>query len=144
MFNKNYVLAVFCLLFCMKVNAADIEFPVYGNWCGPGHPAQGHNPKSIDLLDEACKVHDLKYRQCQKGKNKLTCEADADFELVNSLHNNYEKLNQAQQFIASHIGRFIAIQGSVKITTENTRKLPVIGSQLHQLLRKWQVKNFKY
>ncbi len=32
--------------------------PIYGNWCGPGHPAAGF-PPPVDAFDAACMRHDL-------------------------------------------------------------------------------------
>ncbi len=32
--------------------------PVYGHWCGPGHPAAGF-PPPVDAFDAACQRHDL-------------------------------------------------------------------------------------
>jgi hypothetical protein len=32
--------------------------PVYGNWCGPGHPRAGDNPPPVDEFDAACMRHD--------------------------------------------------------------------------------------
>lgn len=32
--------------------------PLYGNWCGPGHPANG-SPPPVDAFDAACMRHDL-------------------------------------------------------------------------------------
>jgi len=39
------------------------EFPVYGNWCGPGHPKEGTNPAPINQTDEACRIHDVCYQR---------------------------------------------------------------------------------
>jgi hypothetical protein len=32
--------------------------PIYGNWCGPGHPSGGF-PPPVDAFDAACMRHDL-------------------------------------------------------------------------------------
>jgi len=32
--------------------------PIYGNWCGPGHPSGGF-PPPIDVFDAACMHHDV-------------------------------------------------------------------------------------
>ncbi len=32
--------------------------PIYGNWCGPGHPSSGF-PPPVDVFDAACMRHDL-------------------------------------------------------------------------------------
>lgn len=33
--------------------------PVYGNWCGPGHPRAGDAPPPVDEFDAACMRHDI-------------------------------------------------------------------------------------
>lgn len=33
--------------------------PIYGNWCGPGQPANGAIPPPVDVFDAACMRHDL-------------------------------------------------------------------------------------
>jgi hypothetical protein len=48
-----------CSIFSNKNTVG--EFPIYGNWCGPKHPAEGTNPIPIDNTDAACKAHDLCY-----------------------------------------------------------------------------------
>lgn len=48
--------------------------PVYGCWCGPNQPAIDENPKPIDEWDEACRVHDLCYREY--GRNDLGCDGE--------------------------------------------------------------------
>lgn len=47
------------------------KFPVYGNWCGPSHPAKGKSPIPIDEIDAACMRHD----QCY-GVGYFSCECD--------------------------------------------------------------------
>lgn len=48
--------------------------PVYGNWCGPGHPRNGGNPLPIDAVDGACRKHD----NCYAQKKYFACECDND------------------------------------------------------------------
>lgn len=48
--------------------------PVYGNWCGPGHPRNGSNPSPIDAIDAACRKHD----NCYAQKKYFACECDND------------------------------------------------------------------
>ncbi len=33
--------------------------PIYGNWCGPGHPAVGAYPPPMDGFDAVCMRHDF-------------------------------------------------------------------------------------
>ena len=32
--------------------------PIYGNWCGPGQPADGTTPPPVDAFDATCMRHD--------------------------------------------------------------------------------------
>jgi hypothetical protein len=53
--------------------------PIYGNWCGIGHPRPGTFPPPIDAFDNACKRHDL----CIAGPGR---ERDCDLQFVAELH----------------------------------------------------------
>jgi hypothetical protein len=55
-----------------KVN---MNFSVYGEWCGPGNPQDNENPKPVDELDEACMVHDI----CYKNQGYDNCNCDISF-----------------------------------------------------------------
>lgn len=46
--------------------------PTYGNWCGGGHTMGDRNGLAIDLLDHACKEHDLCYRD--NGQWNAKCD----------------------------------------------------------------------
>jgi hypothetical protein len=46
--------------------------PIWGNWCGPGYPKPGENPKPVDALDVACKAHDLCY--AKSGYSACACD----------------------------------------------------------------------
>ena len=122
--NKKYLaFVVFCILFSSNINADSIELPIYGNWCGLGYPPDGENPAPIDLIDEACKSHDNKYTQCEQKDDRLSCEAKADFELVELLRNDVDKLDRGQLIIANNIGKYFVIQAPVKYIAENTKNL---------------------
>ncbi|MEA2337943.1 MAG: hypothetical protein QOE82_1950 [Thermoanaerobaculia bacterium] len=51
---------------------AETIVPIWGNWCGPGYPKPGQNPKPVDVLDEACKAHDLCYEK--SGYSACACD----------------------------------------------------------------------
>ena len=122
--NKKYLaFVVFCILFSSNINADSIELPIYGNWCGLGYPPDGENPAPIDLIDEACKLHDNKYTQCEQLDDRLSCEAKADFELVELLRNDVDKLDRGQLIIANNIGKYFVVQAPVKHIAENTKNL---------------------
>ncbi len=70
---------VFLALFSLGAAAqmsSPVTMPVYGNWCGPGHP---ENPMSagppIDQLDSACFRHDM----CTAARGILNCGCDIGF-----------------------------------------------------------------
>lgn len=46
--------------------------PTYGNWCGPGHTMDDRNGNAIDILDWACKDHDICYRD--NGYWNIDCD----------------------------------------------------------------------
>lgn len=49
-------------------------FPFHGQWCGPGHPRKGENPKPIDVLDAACRDHD----KCYEKFGYYSCHCDVE------------------------------------------------------------------
>ena len=71
------------------------EFPVYGNWCGLGHPSEletgGELPIAIDQIDDACKKHDFAYENTEPWGN-----SEADHELVEKLT---DILNDGHQWV---------------------------------------------
>ena len=67
------------------------QFPIYGNWCGPAHPAKNTNPKPIDSTDLACKNHDFCYEQ--KGYLNKSC----DEALVAELKANSDNICSIQE-----------------------------------------------
>jgi len=58
--------------------------PLYGNWCGPGHPSGGF-PPPIDAFDAACMRHDL----CTAGPGPDT---PCDLAFVSELHGLAQQL----------------------------------------------------
>ncbi len=52
--------------------AGEEGFPVYGNWCGPGHPPAGQHPEPVDEVDAACMRHD----KCYAAKGYFSCDCD--------------------------------------------------------------------
>jgi hypothetical protein len=55
-------LVTLALLVCLAPATSARAFfkcmPIYGNWCGPGHPSSGY-PPPVDAYDAACMRHDL-------------------------------------------------------------------------------------
>lgn len=52
------ILAFVALLALAPQAAAFKCLPIYGNWCGPGHPSSGPLPP-VDAYDAVCMRHDL-------------------------------------------------------------------------------------
>ena len=52
------------------------KWPIYGNYCGPGHSGPG---KPIDRLDAACARHDDCYHR--KGYHRCLCDKKFQKEL---------------------------------------------------------------
>jgi len=48
--------------------------PVYGNWCGPGYPSDGNNPRPVDVWDRACRAHDKCYEA--RGDKDKGCDEE--------------------------------------------------------------------
>lgn len=120
---KHLSLILFLLVLSGNANAVALVFPVYGNWCGPGYPAAGENPTPIDIVDEACKVHDLGYTECLQQDNQLMCEANIDLDLVESLRNDVGKLDKGQLVIANNIGKYFTFQSPFKALSQNAKSL---------------------
>jgi hypothetical protein len=66
------------LVTCATQAAAFKCMPLYGNWCGVGHPAAGF-PPPIDAFDAACMRHDF----CVAGPGP---EQPCDIAFVDELH----------------------------------------------------------
>jgi len=71
--------------------------PVYGNWCGPGRPPKGKNPRPIDTLDRGCRAHDKCYDK--RGNHKCSC----DKEFLSYIKKNRHKMHGAKQISASYL-----------------------------------------
>ena len=120
---KIFTLAIISLLFSSNVSAVALVFPIYGNWCGPGYPAAGENPTPIDIVDQACKVHDLGYTECAQRDDQLMCEANIDLDLVESLNKDVGKLDKNQLMVANNIGKYFSFQSPFKALSENAKTL---------------------
>lgn len=75
MIIRILVVLIFVIMMsaCSSVRP-DRQMPVYGCWCGPNFPPSNTNPDPIDRWDEACKEHDLCYREY--GRNDEECDLD--------------------------------------------------------------------
>ena len=75
------VMSLFLLSGCAKVSRLYSILgggvPLYGNWCGPGHPQNTTMaPAPIDFVDTACMNHDM----CYEKKGYLNCACDQAFQ----------------------------------------------------------------
>ena len=68
----RFVLALLCAMSATPAAAVDLSLAVHGNWCGPGH---GGGP-ALDVLDAACRRHDLCVRRSGVYFN---CDCDLAF-----------------------------------------------------------------
>jgi|GEM_PF-3221356 hypothetical protein len=88
--------------------------PVYGNWCGPNHPKDIDNATApIDLIDQACKNHDL----CYQWQTYL--DADCDKMLVFALDNTYEP-GFYKELIRSQIRNYFSISPATGLKDGHT------------------------
>ena len=72
-------------------------FSVYGNWCGPDHPADVNNAAApIDILDKQCKTHDLCY--VDKGYLDCACDRKMVIEIDNTQH---QRLYTTEQYLVA-------------------------------------------
>jgi hypothetical protein len=75
--KPNSLVLVGALLSALALPAHAMKcMPLYGNWCGPGHPAVGA-PPPVDEFDAACMRHDI----CTSGAPDGPC----DWQFVNDL-----------------------------------------------------------
>ncbi len=87
-------------------NSTASGFSVYGNWCGPGHPADINNASDpIDLLDQQCKTHDL----CYVDKGDLDCSCDRAMVKEIDKTQHYKLYTAQQYFVAQNIKIHFAI-----------------------------------
>lgn len=54
-----------------------VDLPLYGRWCGPGHSGPG---EPIDAVDEACCRHDICF--CEQGYDDCDCNRRAIVDLT--------------------------------------------------------------
>lgn len=80
------------------------SFPVYGNWCGPGHSGPG---APIDLLDRMCKNHD----ECYARQGYFDCGCDQG--LLYIVGKDYSKLSAKAKAVS--VGITMAISASMTV-----------------------------
>lgn len=51
-----------------------VDFPRYGNYCGPGYGDDTGNTPPVDAVDAVCRTHDL----CYNARGYSDCECDGD------------------------------------------------------------------
>ena len=103
------LLAVSVVLLATQNLFAD-GFPIYGRWCGPGHPTDleaklnsgDELPEPIDAIDSACKAHDLSYIDQEPwGNSKADTELAESMERI--LREDGQNLTEEQFLVATAI-----------------------------------------
>jgi hypothetical protein len=69
----------------------EVEFQVHGRWCGPGRPTEeerssGMDLSPVDLLDSACRKHDLCY-EAHGGEPACRCNEEFIWRVKNLQYN---------------------------------------------------------
>lgn len=78
---------------------ARLSFPIWGNWCGPGHSG----PQApVDILDAQCKKHDL----CYDRKGYFSCSCDR--ELERNINNNWSSMKSEEKIVAAAVYTFFS------------------------------------
>ncbi len=81
----------------------DMNFPVYGNYCGPGTP--DYNGVPVDRLDTACQAHD----KCYREKGDWNCECDEN--LIASVKSMLGGLKGTARVAGNAIIAFFELRG---------------------------------
>ncbi|MGD6994018.1 hypothetical protein [Sutcliffiella horikoshii] len=79
---------------------ARLKLPVWGNWCGPGHGGGA----TKDLLDAACKQHDLDY-----GKYGYF-DCGSDFRLIARISRDYDRMKFFEKSMARSVVAYFYAQ----------------------------------
>ena len=83
--------------------AAWIKLPIYGNWCGPGHG--GGDP--IDVIDTACRKHDL----CYARRGYFDCSCDRA--LIADINRGWDRMRRGEKIMASAVKAYFTAQMKV-------------------------------
>ncbi len=73
----HFLFLALLALMLPTAGAQSMSLPVYGNWCGPGHPENtaGVPLPPVDGLDAACMEHD----RCTAALGDFNCRCDVGF-----------------------------------------------------------------
>ena len=96
--KKIYLLlfVLYSLLSCSSnknKTILELNFPIYGSYCGPLHPPRGMNPLAIDEVDFACQTHDKCYDDFGYFNRNCDEQIIKNLKLINPQSQN-EKLAQ--------------------------------------------------
>lgn len=78
------------------------SFPIWGNWCGPGHGGESGGP--VDELDTACMHHDLCYEQ----QGYFSC--DCDQALIDEIDLRWPRMKQKERITAVATKGYFTLQ----------------------------------
>lgn len=121
---ETRLLAVLVVLLATETLLAD-GFPIYGRWCGPGHPKDLETkvsygdklPEPIDKIDSACKAHDLSYiGQEPWGNSRADTELAQSMERI--LREDGESLTEEQFLVATAILAYMHRQKLVTLYSD--------------------------
>ena len=111
--------------------------PIYGSWCGPGHPidlearvssGEDELPDPVDEIDSACKAHDLSYiDQKPWGNSKADAELAESMERI--LREKREELTGKQFLVATAILAYMQHQKFVTLYSD------VINGRVSSILK---------
>lgn len=85
------------------------SFPVWGNYCGPGHSGNNFTEPALDILDEGCRQHDM----CYKGMGfQQNCECNKA--LIQYIDDHYDEMEGFRmKAVAQAIRAYFASFGSI-------------------------------
>lgn len=91
--------------FGLTYDGEGVSMPLYGNWCGLGYPKTGENPPALDLVDQACKQHDLCYEQ--RGQFSCSCDVELNEEIAYQLY--LDSYTPNQEKLAKQLHRYFSV-----------------------------------
>lgn len=84
--KKIFVLSLVLALSACSANevkkVSEMNFPVYGNYCGPKYPPAGSTPVPVDEVDNACKKHDGCYEENGYFNQECDRQIIADLKMI--------------------------------------------------------------
>jgi hypothetical protein len=76
---------------------SSLGFPIYGNYCGPGHGDPTGSVAPVDRVDNVCRAHDLCYKNAGTPPGTLFGPCNCDRDLINNMPAAINHPNTGQQ-----------------------------------------------